>query len=141
MSEEGERGGRGTGMSRSPAEHEESAWAAVPEVEMPEPDGRTDFSMESASFGDEYGAPEGSDDDVRVAPVGTAVYDEAGDESAYDESAYDEAGDYEPAGYESAGDEESSSPSPSYYEGDESVEEAPAYEQAGGSGAGSVFER
>ncbi|WP_285694322.1 hypothetical protein [Actinomadura sp. NBRC 104412] len=56
MSDEGERAGRGTDMSDNPADHEESVRVTVPEVEKPEPGGRSDASA--------------AGEDVKVAPMG-----------------------------------------------------------------------
>ncbi|MFC5744215.1 hypothetical protein [Actinomadura rugatobispora] len=76
MSDEGERGGRWTEMSDNSAGREENVRVTVPEVEVPEPEGRTDFSGPAL-------APERAEaDDVKVAPVPKAFDDAKGLESA-----------------------------------------------------------
>ena len=63
MSDEGERGGRWTEMTDNSADREENVRVSVPEVEVPEPEGRTEFS------GPALGAERAEAEDVKVAPV------------------------------------------------------------------------
>jgi hypothetical protein len=88
MSDEGERAGRGTDMGEYPADHEESVRVTVPEVEMPEPDGRTDFSA--------------SEEDVKVAPVAGDPVPEPASQFDDDDDLFGGEGDPQYAGIASA---------------------------------------
>jgi hypothetical protein len=88
MSDEGERAGRGTDMGEYPADHEESVRVTVPEVPVPEPEGRTDFSA--------------AEEDVKVAPM---VEEPASGPAShqFDDSFFDGEGDPQYAGVAPSG--------------------------------------
>jgi hypothetical protein len=99
MSDEGERGGRWTEMSDNSADREENVRVTVPEVEVPEPEGRTDFSGPAL-------APERAEaDDVKVAPVVKGFDDprESDDAKGSDDELFGGEGDPRYAGVTTTG--------------------------------------